>query len=33
MGEGAESTPLAIVRNSGTMITGKRVKSDTAAVI
>ena len=32
MGEGAESTPLAIVRNSGTMITGKRVKSDTAAV-
>ena len=32
MGEGAESTPLAIVRNSGTTITGKRVKSDTAAV-
>ena len=32
MGEGAESTPLAIVRNSGTMMTGKRTRPDVAAV-
>ncbi len=32
MGEGAESTPLAIVRNSGAKMTGKRANPDTAAV-
>ncbi len=32
MGEGAESTPIAIVKNSGARLTGRRIKQDEMAI-